>query len=320
MPSSAGARPDRLTLVLFLLLALTWGSSFLFIKVGLEGLSPGQVSLGRMLFGAVTLVGIMLATRRAWPRDPRIWGHLLVVGALLCSVPFTLFAWAEQFVPSGLASVYNATTPLMALLALPLIFPAERLTISQRIGVGVGALGIVVVAAPWRYFAAGMTPEALWAQLALLGATACYGFGTVYTRRFVSSSRLDSIQIAALQMVLGAGLLILAAPFQALSPMHLSWGVVAAIAALGIFGTGLAYVWMTRVIRQWGAARASTVTYLTPIVGVALGMLVLGETIHWHEPVGGVIVILGILLAQGVVRTSQKRTRGERDERAAEVP
>ncbi len=306
MPPPSGARPDRLTLILFLLLALTWGSSFLFIKVGLEGLSPGQVALARMLFGAVTLVGIMLVTRRAWPRDLKIWGHLLVVGALLCAIPFTLFAWAEQFVPSGLASVYNATTPLMALLALPLVFPSERLTVAQRVGVVVGALGIVIVAAPWRYFAAGMTADALWAQLALLGATACYGFGTVYTRRFISSSQLDSIQNAAVPLVLGPGLLVLAAPFQALSPIHLSWGVIGAMAALGILGTGLAYIWMTRVIRQWGAARASTVTYLTPVVGVLLGMLVLGETIHWHEPVGGGVVILGILLAQGVIRARQK--------------
>jgi len=306
--SPAVVRPDRLTVVLFLLLALTWGSSFLFIKVGLEGLSPGQVSLARMLFGSVTLVGIMLVTHRAWPRDLRIWGHLLVVGALLCAIPFTLFAWAEQFVPSGLASVYNATTPLMALLALPLIFPTERLTTVQRIGVVVGALGIIIVAAPWRYFAAGMTADALWAQLALLGATACYGVGTVYTRRFVSSSRLDSIQIASVQIVLGTGLLILAAPFQALSPISLNWSVVGAMAALGILGTGLAYIWMTRVIRRWGAARASTVTYLTPVVGVLLGMLVLGETIHWHEPVGGAVVILGILLAQNVIRVRPKPT------------
>lgn len=306
MSSPGRARPDRLTLILFLLLALTWGSSFLLIKVGLEGLSPGQVSLARMLFAAVTLVGIMLATRRAWPRDPRIWAHLLVVGALLCAIPFTLFAWAEQFVPSGLASVYNATTPLMALLALPLVFPSERLTAAQRIGVVVGALGIVVVAAPWRFFAAGMTADALWAQLALLGATACYGLGTVYMRRFVASSPLDSIQIASVQIILGTGLLVLAAPFQALSPISLDWRVVGAMAALGILGTGLAYVWMTRVIRQWGAARASTVTYLTPVVGVVLGMLVLGETLHWHEPVGGAIVILGILLAQGVIRRRRR--------------
>lgn len=290
-----------------MLLALTWGSSFLFIKVGLEGLSPGQVALARMLFAAVTLAAIMLLTRRSWPSDPRIWGHLLVVGALLCAVPFTLFAWAEQFVPSGLASVYNATTPLMALLALPLIFPAERLTLGQRVGVGVGALGILVVAAPWRYFAEGMTSDAIWAQLALLGATACYGIGTVYTRRFVSTSRLDSIQIAAVQIVLGTGLLLLAAPFQALTPVDLSWQVVGSMAALGVLGTGLAYIWMTRVIRRWGAARASTVTYLSPVVGVALGMLVLGERLHWHEPVGGAIVILGILLAQGVIRMGPRR-------------
>ncbi len=79
------------------------------------------------------------------------------------------------------------------------------------------------------------------------------------------------------------------------------------MAALGILGTGLAYIWMTRVIHQWGAARASTVTYLTPVVGVLLGMLVLGETVHWHEPVGGAVVILGILLAQGVIRARPKR-------------
>jgi len=100
----------------YLLLGLAWGASFLFIKVALEGLSPAQVVLGRLVAGAVTLGVVSVVARQPLPRAPRVWVHLAVVSVLLCVAPFLLFAWAEQDVSSGLASIYNATTPLMTML------------------------------------------------------------------------------------------------------------------------------------------------------------------------------------------------------------
>ena len=288
------------TPILFGLLALIWGSSFLFIKLALEGMSPVQVVVGRLGFGALTLVIVMLVTRRRWPRDRGFWARMLVVSVLLCVVPFLLFAWAGQHIPSGLSSIYNATTPIMTMLVSLVALPDERLTAMRTLGLFIAAAGVVLVAAPWTInFDNG--PTSLLAQLACLGATLCYGLGIVAMRRLIRNRSEDATTIATVQVVIGAAVAGLLVPFFGLAPMRLDASVIIGIVLLGALGTGVAYVWSTRVVQEWGATRASTVTYLTPIVGVVLGMLVLGERLHWNEPVGGVVVLLGVLLAQGML-------------------
>lgn len=296
------ATSDRRVLAQYLAAALVWGSSFLFMKVGLEGLSPAQVASGRLWTGAVTLLVVMLVLRRRWPRGLRAWGHLAVLGVLLCVVPFELFAWAGQYLPSGLSSILNATTPLMTALAVAAVLPAERLTARQRSGLVVGGVGVVVIMAPWDAPAAGGAGTSLPAVLACLGATACYGLGMTYLRRFVMPLGLPAETVVAGQIGVAALLVLLAAPVVAAGPVRVSAPVVLSIVALGALGTGLAYVWHTRVVVAWGAQRASTVTYLTPVVGVLLGIAVLGERLHWYEPVGGLLVVLGIVVAQRAAR------------------
>ena len=289
---------ERRVVAQYLAAALVWGSSFLFMKVALEGLSPALVASGRLWLGAVTLVVVMLVMRRAWPRGWRTWGHLSVLGVLLCLVPFHLFAWAGQHLASGLSSILNATTPLMTSVAVALVLPSERLTARQRLGLLVGGVGVVVVVGPWTYLGAGAVGASLPAVLACLGATACYGLGMTYLRRFVAPLGMSAETVAAGQVGVAAVLALLAAPVVAADPVTLSWPVVLCMVALGALGTGLAYVWNTRVVVAWGAQRASTVTYLTPVVGVVLGVLVLSERLHWYEPVGGALVVLGVVVAQ----------------------
>ncbi|MGI5506225.1 DMT family transporter [Lentzea sp. CA-135723] len=279
--------------VQFVLLALAWGASFLFIKVGLEGLSPAQVVLGRLVTGAAALAVIAAVTRQPLPREPVVWAHLTVVAVLLCVVPFLLFAWAEQHVDSGLASIYNATTPLMTVLVALVALPGERLTRAGLAGLVVGFAGVLVVLAPWR--GAGGTVTA---QAACLGATFCYGLAFVHLRRFVSPLGLPAVAVTTVQVGVGAALMLVAAPFVAVSPVHLSWPVVLSVTVLGVVGTGLAYVWNTNVVAGWGATTASTVTYLTPVVGVVLGVVVLGEQVSWNEPVGAAVVLLGMALVR----------------------
>jgi drug/metabolite transporter (DMT)-like permease len=282
------------TTVQFVLLALTWGASFLFIKIGLDGLSPTQVVLGRLVTGAVALAVISAVTRQRLPRGLAVWAHLAVVAVLLCVVPFLLFAWAEQHVDSGLASIYNATTPLMTMLVAVVALPGERPTRLGLVGLAVGFAGVIVVLAPWQGLAGG----SLTAQAACLLATFCYGLAFVYIRRFISPLGLPAVAVTTVQVGIGAVLMLLAAPFVATAPVHLTWAVVLSVTVLGVAGTGLAYVWNTNVVADWGATNASTVTYLTPIVGVGLGSVVLGELPSWNEPVGAVIVLLGMALLQ----------------------
>lgn len=290
-----------MNIVRYVVVALTWGSSFLFMKIGLEGLSPQQVATGRALLGATTLVTMLLVTRRRWPRDRRLWGHMLVIAVFLNAVPSMLVAWAEQSVPSGLASIYNALTPIMTLLVLPILLPAERLRGRALVGVLVGMAGVVLLVAPWGLVGDPALLATIPAQAALLGMAACYGFGLSYMRRFVAGSGHDAVTLSTMQLVLAAGLLAVVAPVGATGPMSLDWRVVAAMLALGCLGTGLAYAWNTGLVQAWGAARASTVTYLTPVVGVLLGVLVLGERVRWNEPVGGAVILLGIGLASGLL-------------------
>ncbi len=282
----------------FVLLALTWGSSFLFVSVALTGLSPAQVVLGRLVAGALALVAICIITRQRLPRGAAVWGHLFVVGMLLCVIPFLLFAWAQQDISSGLASIYNATTPLMTMLVSLLALREERPTVDRTVGIAVGFVGVLVVLAPWN----GVGGGGVLPQLACLGATLSYGTAFVYLRRFVTPRRLGAIPVATVQVGLGAVVMLVLAPFIARDPVSLSAPVVLAVLALGALGTGLAYVWNTEIVAAWGATNASTVTYLTPVVGVVLGVLVLGERIGWNEPVGAVVVIFGIAITQGRVR------------------
>lgn len=290
----------RPVLAQYLVLALVWGASFLFIKVGLEGMSPAQVVMGRLSAGASVLVLVSLLTRRPLPRDPGVWGHMLVVALLLCVVPFLLFCWAETRISSGLASIYNATTPLMTMLVALAALPSERPTRTRLAGLLVGFAGVVLVLGPWGFDGRGGS-GAVAGQLACLGATACYGTATVYLRRFVSPLGLPAVTVATVQVGLGALVMLVAAPFVAASPVHLTPRVVASVLTLGALGTGLAYVWLTNIVVGWGATNASTVTYLTPLVGVVLGVALLGETVSWNQPIGALVVVLGIAISQDLL-------------------
>ena len=298
--TAPGRTPSNAVVAIqFALLGVIWGSSFLFIKVGLGGLSPGQVVWGRLVFGALTLAIFVLVRREHLPRSLRIWGHMTVLAVSFCVAPYLLFAWAEQHVSSGLGSIYNATTPIMTAIMAGLVFRVERLKSVQLVGIGVGIAGVIVIVAPWNGMDLG---RSLVAQLALLGATACYGFSLAYMRRFVADSGMSALMFSFVNIGIAAAIMVALTPVVAQSPVRLDPWIVISIVLLGSLGTGIAYIWNQNTLRAWGPTGASTVTYITPVVGVALGVLVLGERVSWNEPVGALVVFLGILLAQDRLR------------------
>lgn len=298
MASGPSPSPVSIT-VQFVLTGIVWGSSFLFIAVALMGMTPAQVAGGRLLFGALALAAVVAIRRERLPRTVRVWAHLCVLSVTFCVVPFLLFAWAEQHVSSGLASIFNATTPIMTAIMAWAVFQVERLRPGQLIGIAIGIVGVVVIIAPGAIADIGGSTIA---QVALLGATACYGFSLAYMRRFLGDTGLSGIAFAFGYIGPAAVLMLLLSPVILAEPMQLTVPIVASIVALGVLGTGLAYVWNQNTLRAWGPTRASTVTYITPVVGVALGILVLGERLTWNEPAGAVIVFLGILLVQERIR------------------
>lgn len=237
--------------------------------------------LGRLAAGSLALLAIMAVTRQALPRDRRVWGHLFVASVLLCVFPFLMYAWAEQFVASSVASILNATTPLDAMLVAFVALPAERPTRTQLVGLLTGFLGVLVVLSPWTAHASAPPPSApslTWppSELGCPAATLSYGVAFVYLRKSAPPLGLPAVPVATIQVSLGAAMLALS-PILAATPSHPSAAAIAAVVALGVASTGLAYVWNTNVVAAWGATNASTVTYLTPLVGVIAGMAVLGE-------------------------------------------
>jgi drug/metabolite transporter (DMT)-like permease len=279
----------------FIALTLIWGASFLFIKVGVEALAPLQVAFARMLFGALTLIALAAARRERLPREWRIWAHLAVAAALANSLPFTLFAYAERHITSALASIGNATVPLFTLGFALLLLPTERPTLRRAVGLAIGFGGVLVVLGVWRGVTAG--PDTM-GMLLILVAAASYGLSGVYMRRYLSQSAYSSVALSVGQIAVGAVELGVVLPFATHVPHHLPLRVIAAMVALGAFGTGIAYVLSYGLIRLAGATVASMVTYFIPVVSIAIGVVGLGEHLAWNAPVGAVIIVAGALLSR----------------------
>lgn len=278
----------------YIALGIVWGCSFLFIKQGLTFLTPFGVAFGRCALGALTLTIYLKARKLNLPKDPRVWFKLWIVSLLLNSIPGVLFAQAQTEVTSILAGIINATTPLMTLLVMLLVFRDEKMNVNQIFGLVIGALGIATVFGIWN----GVGSNPVWAILMLLAAVLCYGISFPYSKRHVIPLQLPSEVLAATQLIMAT---ITLAPFYLVDGIaEDSYGVIPLLSmlALGIFGSGFAYIWNFHVIKEAGSAIASTVTYITPLVAVVMGLLFLNEPLTWNEPIGGLIVLLGAAISQ----------------------
>jgi drug/metabolite transporter (DMT)-like permease len=284
----------------YLLLTLVWGASFLFIEVGLRALTPGQVALSRVTLGAAVLLVVLLVSRSQLPRGWDVWKHLVVVGLTFNAIPFLLFAWAQTHISSILAGIWNATTPLWTVLMGLLLFHAVRPTRHVLAGLVLGFAGVVVVLAPWTLAQGSFDADFLLGTAAALAATAGYGFAATYTGAHLTGrgERRSPAQFPAAQLLVATGALAVVVVPQGDVPTSVPIEVALALAALGVLGTGLAYVLLYRVVALAGAVTATTVTYLIPVVSTTLGIAVLGERLTWNEPAGAALVLLGAWLTR----------------------
>lgn len=285
----------------FGLLALFWGSTFLFIKIGDERLAPVQVSLGRLLVGTATLLAILALRRERLPTGASVWGRLAIAGVLLNVAPFTLFAYGEQHVSSLLAGIWNATVPLFTLPVALLVLADEHATARRLMGLAVGFAGVLVVLGVWR----GLGGASLGGNLLCLGAAASYGLGFPYTRRCLAHRPEGPLALAGAQLICATVEIAILTALFAPSVHSLAAKHVLSVLALGVFGTGLTFVLNYSLVRDVGATVTSTVAYVMPIVSTVLGIVALGEPLRWYEPVGALIVVLGAGLAQAQARAAQ---------------
>lgn len=291
----SGAPRQATVVIQYLAMGLIWGSSFLFMKLALGGISFGQLAWSREILGALTLGALVLVLRQRLPRERVVWLHFIVIALTNAVIPHLLFAWAEQNVSSSLGSIYNSLTPIATALMATLVFKVEKLAKSQVAGIVVGVFGVLVIIGPWNFAALSGN---LYGQIACIVAATSYGFAIGYLRKFISHRPIPGVTVAFMNVGTSAAIMLVLTPFLAIGPVNLDLRVVAAVVLLGTLGTGIAYYWNINVLRAWGPTRQSTVTYVIPVVGVILGVFVLGDRLSWNEPAGAALVFLGILLTQ----------------------
>jgi drug/metabolite transporter (DMT)-like permease len=271
------------------LLAFIWGWSFLFIKVAVEGLTPTTVAWTRIALGAAVLYAILRHQGGRIPVDRTSLRHYAVAATTGNIVPFTLLAWGEQHITSALTAVLNASTPLFTAV-FAAIGLSERLRPVQIAGLALGMAGVAVAAG---LGASDLEGSSTAGALAAILAGAAYGIAFVYMRRHLVS--YPPVVAATGQLATGAVMLFpLAALTSIVDGVSLTPTRLGAILALGVVGTGLAYVLNYRVIGELGPTKASLVTYVIPVVAVVVGIVVLDEPFEWRLVVGGLLTVGGI--------------------------
>ena len=286
--------------LIFLTLGFCWGSSYLFIKLAVDDFGTFTLVALRLLIGAGLLWTVVLLSRVELPRDPRVYGHLAIMATLNIVLPFSLITWAELSVDSSIASILTTPVPLFAALLAPFFLPDEPLRVNGLAGLAVGFVGVVILTSPDLSASRGE----LAGVLALLAGACSYACGAIYARRNVRGLRpmVPAVFQVTFGCLIGGTLAFLfERPLEATPDAQ----AVFSILWLGLLGSGLAYLCFFRLIGPWGATRVTMVAYLLPAVGIALGYLVLGETIDGRVILGTSAIMAGI----GIVNSRYGRRR-----------
>ncbi len=282
---------SRIDWLIFLALGFMWGSSYLFIKIAVDDFGTFTLVALRLAVGSALLWTVLRLARQPLPRRPRMYGHLAVMALVNIAIPFMLITWAERNVESALAAVLTSLVPLVVAVLAPLFIHDEPLRVNGIVGLVVGFIGVIVLTS--RELSG--TGADLVSDIALVGSSVSYAAGAVYSRRNVRGlpPMVPAVfQVTFAMLITGAIALLFEQPWSARPGLD---GVVA-IVWLGLIGSGFAYLAFFRLLAGWGATRTTLVAYVIPIVGIALGFLVLGEPIDGRMVAGTALVIGGIAL------------------------
>ncbi|WP_206185471.1 DMT family transporter [Sphingosinicella sp. CPCC 101087] len=285
---------------ILLFLSVLWGGSFFFIDVAVDSVNPLTLVLVRVTIAAAILLAVLKATGRPLPFARATSIPFLVLALLNNAIPFTLFAWGQQHIASGLASILNATTPLWAVLVTHFLTADEKATPLKVAGVAVGFAGVAVMIGGDLLL--DISGENLLAQLACLGATLCYALAGVHARRFramgVPPMTVSAGQLLACALVMLPMVLLFEPPWRATAPEP---GAMLAILGLAVFSTALAYILYFRLIETAGATNAILVTFLIPATAILLGATLLGESLAPRHFGGLALIVFGLAAIDGRV-------------------
>jgi len=286
--------PDTINLkrelALLLALATLWGASYTFIKIGVETIPPITLIATRTLIAGLLLLAVLRVRGLSLPKDKATWSRFLFQACLNSAIPFTLIAWAEQTVDAGLAAILNSTTPIFAFLLTALLTRHEPVTGRKLFGVVAGIAGITLVVGLEALNGAG---DQLLAQLAIVAATICYAGAAIFGRGFKS---LDPMMPAAGSLICGAVILMpLSLAIEQPWTLAPSTASMLALLCLSVFSTALAFVIYFRLVHTLGSVGTTAQAYLRVPIGVAIGVIFLGESISSTALIGLACVIAGVM-------------------------
>jgi drug/metabolite transporter (DMT)-like permease len=290
-------------LPLWFTISLTWGFSFLFIKIAGSFLDPFQQTTGRLGFGAITLAILVMLTKRKFYFDITILKHLTFLAVVGQVIPFTFFAWAEHYITSIAASLVNSMLALWTALLAILFLPEEKLNRTKTIGLLIGFVGIMILLGVWDANFRGN-----WlAYFVCILATICYAITSTYMRKFVTPLKLDAISAVSAQLGIGALILGIITLFVSSKPTNYPVDGVISILLLGAIGTGIAFAVNFELISRAGSVIGSTSAYAMPIVSTIAGVIFINEELHWYEPIGALVALTGIAMVQGLIFKANKK-------------
>lgn len=286
----AGRTKQTTELALLVLLATLWGASYTFIKVGVETIPPVTLIAVRTLIAGLILVAVLRWRGLKLPTDAATWRKFLFQACLNSAIPFTLIAWAERDIDAGLAAILNSMTPIFAFLLTVLVSRHESVTARKLFGVVTGLAGVCLIIGMQ---ALGGIGQQLWAQLAVVAATICYGAAAIFGKSF---KNLDPMMPAAGSLICGAAILIpLSLAVDRPWALHPSADSMLALVALSVFSTALAFAIYFRLIHTLGSVGATAQAYVRVPIGVAIGVVFLGETVTATAGIGLLCVIAGVV-------------------------
>ena len=287
--------------IVWLLLCCIWGSTWLFIKIGLNDLPPISFAAIRFLIAISILAAIIAWRRLSLPRSAKDWALLAGTGVLAFSLNYGLIFWGEQYISSGLTALLQATIPAFGLVIAHLHLPAERITPLKLIGVVLGIVGVAIIFSNQLTFAG---PRALAGSVCVVISSICVSYSNVLIKAYGKS--IEPTVIAGAQMFFGFFPLAIVGLTTEGNPLNFRWTRMAVISLfyLAIFGSVIAFILYYWLVRRIDVTKSMLISLVTPVTAVLLGMLVLDEEMHWRTVMGGALIITGIAML--VIRRKKK--------------